>query len=79
MLNINKNSDIERERERGDLILKKLPPRQRTKPRTPIIRKGKLVMTFNVFGTPVQHETLVFITHMHINREREREKQSEYP
>ena len=31
-------------------------------------------MTFNVFGTPVQHETLVFITHMHINRERERER-----
>lgn len=55
MLNINKNSEIERERERErevNLILKKLPPRQRTKPRTPIIRKGKLVMTFNVFGTP---------------------------
>lgn len=64
-------------------MLKKLPPMQRTKPRTPIIRKGKLVITFNVLGTPVHHHQThtkhlsLIITHAQRDRERNTQKKKE--
>lgn len=38
-----------------NLILKNPPWTQRTKPRTPTTKNGKLVITFNVLGTPVKN------------------------
>jgi len=61
-------------------MLKKLPPMQRTKPRTPTIRKGKLVITFNVLGTPVHHQTHtkhLSLVITHAQRQREIKKKEE--
>jgi hypothetical protein len=35
-------------------MLKKLPSKAKTKPKTPTTKNGKFVITFNVFGTPVE-------------------------
>lgn len=63
--------------------MKKLPPMQRTKPRTPMIRKGKLVITFNVLGTPVHHQThtkhlSLIITHAHTEWYKENRREKEW-
>jgi hypothetical protein len=40
-------------------MLKKLPSKAKTKPKTPTTKNGKFVITFNVFGTPVEVKIMI--------------------